>query len=403
MAIGQVKSMKSTPVFNSRFVLKPWTALRSRPGGGWRGTLIVVALLRFAVCGIGSPSDLLAQAPPKPAAGAAKPGNAKPTAVTGGAAVAKPGVPGGNVAAGQKPGAAGVGGAAKPAVPPPGTAAAAGKPGGKKPEKPPMQPLDLTTADGVKLRAYYFPSDVGKGAVPVIVVHEWQGQASPYSGLVRKLSDLGCAVIVPELRGHGASRQQLTPAGARTLEVAKMSRPDVLAMVKFDLEAVKKFLVQENNAERLNLNALALVGVGEGAILSAQWSVGDLNFPSIGTIKQGQDVKLLVLVSPVRTHKGVSIEDTLNDPLLASLPFLIVVGESSRQMGDAERVFKRLETSKKRLSRGEAIGLELAPFDTSLTGHALVNDDPKVIPKIASFLEAALISNAARIPWVERP
>lgn len=364
--------------------------------------LIAVALLQFAVYAIDSPRDLLAQAPPKPAAGAAKPGGPKPPAANAGAAAAKPGAPG-NVAAGQKPFAAGVGGAAKPAVPPPGTAAAAGKPGGKKPEKPPMQTLDLPTADGVKLRAFYFPSDVGKAAVPVIVVHEWQGQASPYSALVRKLSDLGCAVIVPELRGHGASRQQLTPAGARTLEVAKMSRPDVLAMVKFDLEAVKKFLVQENNAERLNLNSLALVGVGEGAIVSAQWSVGDLNFPSIGTIKQGQDVKLLVLVGPVRTHKGVSLEDTLNDPLLSSLPFLIVVGESSRQMGDAERVFKRLETSKKRLSRGEAIGLEFAPFATSLTGHALVNDNPKVIPKIASFLEAALLNNAARIPWVERP
>lgn len=365
MANGQVKSMNITPAFDPRLVLQPRTALRSWPGGGWRRLLLAGVVLPFAVCGLGESRDLAAQAPPKPAA-------------------------------------AGAGGAAKPAVPP-GSAAAAGKPGGKKPEKPPMQTLDLPTADGVKLRAFYFPSDVGKAAVPVIVVHEWQGQASPYAGLVRKLSDLGCAVIVPELRGHGASRQLMTPAGPRTLEVAKMSRPDVLAMVKVDLEAVKKFLVQENNAERLNLNALALIGVGEGAIVSAQWSVGDLNFPSIGAIKQGQDVKLLVLVSPVRTHKGVSLEDTLNDPLLASLPFLIVVGESSRQMGDAERVFKRLETAKKRLSRGEAIGLEFAPFATSFTGHALVNDDPKVIPKIASFLEAALINNAARIPWVERP
>jgi pimeloyl-ACP methyl ester carboxylesterase len=351
-------------------------------------------LLPVVACVLGWPHSGFAQAPPKPAAGAAKPPTPPPVTAkppTGKPAnantgpAAKPGVPG-TVGAGQKPAAAGV-----------------GKPGGKKPEKPPMQTLDLPTADGIKLRAFYFPSEVGKGAVPVIVIHEWQGQASPYSALVRKLTDLGCAVIVPELRGHGASRQQQTPAGQRTLEVAKMSRPDVLAMVKFDLEAVKKFLVQENDAERLNLNALALIGVGEGAIVAAQWSVGDLNFPSIGSIKQGQDVKLLVLVSPVRTHKGVSLEDSLNDPLLASLPFLIVVGETSKQMGDAERVFKRLETIKKRFSRGEPVGLEFAPFPTSLTGHALVNDDPKVIPKIASFLESALIKNAPRIPWVERP
>lgn len=354
-----------------------------------------MALLLVVACGLGWPHDGFAQAPPKPAAGSAKPPTgkpptAKPATGNAGTAILKPGGPV-TVGAGQKP-----------VVGQRPVAGGVGKPGGKKAEKPPMQTLDLATADGIKLRAFYFPSNVGKAAVPVIVVHEWQGQASPYSALVRKLSDLGCAVIVPELRGHGASRQQLTPAGARTLEVAKMSRPDVLAMVKFDLEAVKKFLVQENNAERLNLNALAMVGVGEGAIIATQWSVGDLNFPSIGSIKQGQDVKLLALVSPVRTHKGVSLEDALNDPLLAGLPFLIVVGETSKQMGDAERAFKRLETTKKRLSRGEAVGLEFATFPTSLTGHALVNDDAKVIPKIASFLETILISNALRIPWVER-
>lgn len=383
--------MISTSIRVFRLTMNSWARLRSRQPSGvnWRRTLIAVPLLVIA-CGLGWPRDGFAQAPPKPAAGAAmppatKPPTGKPATGNAGAAIVKPGGPV-TVGAGQKPAAGGV-----------------GKPGGKKPEKPPMQTLDLPTADGIKLRAFYFPSTVGKAAVPVIVVHEWQGQASPYSALVRKLSDLGCAVIVPELRGHGASRQQLTPAGARTLEVAKMSRPDVLAMVKVDLEAVKKFLVQENNAERLNLNALAMVGVGEGAIIATQWSVGDLNFPSIGSIKQGQDVKLLVLVSPVRTHKGVSLEDALNDPLLAGLPFLIVVGETSKPMGDAERAFKRLETVKKRLSRGEAVGLEFATFPTSLSGHALVNEDAKVIPKIASFLEAILINNAPRIPWVERP
>ncbi len=391
------------PVRDCCLVITPSAKPRSarRAGSCRLRTLVAMALLPVVACGLGWPHSGFAQAPPKPAAGAAKPPASPPVtakppaakpaaAITGPAAAkpAKPGVPGvpGTVGAGQKPAAAG-----------------AGKPGGKKPEKPPMQTLDLPTADGIKLRAFYFPSEVGKAAVPVIVVHEWQGQASPYSALVRKLTDLGCAVIVPELRGHGASRQQQTPAGMRTLEVAKMSRPDVLAMVKFDLEAVKKFLVQENNAERLNLNTLAMIGVGEGAIIAAQWSVGDLNFPSIGSIKQGQDVKLLVLVSPVRTHKGVSLEDALNDPLLASLPFMIVVGETSKQMGDAERVVKRLETIKKRFSRGEPVGLEFAPFPTSLTGHALVNDDPQVIPKIVSFLDTALIKNAPRIPWVERP
>jgi len=270
-------------------------------------------------------------------------------------------------------------------------------------EKPPMQALDLPTPDGVALRAYYFPSDIGQEAVPVMIIHEWQGQASTYAPLVKKLQDLNCAVIVPELRGHGGSRQQMAAGGPRTLDVAKMNKADVTAMITSDLETVKKFLVQENNAKKLNLNALAVIGVREGAVIASQWAVRDLNFPSLGAIKQGQDVKAMVLISPDRVIKGVSLEEAFNDRMLATLPFLIVYGESSRLASQSERLVKRLETTKKRLTRGDAVGLQSLPINTSLEGHPLVNDGPGVMPKIIEFLQAELITKSARIPWVERP
>ncbi|TVQ03650.1 MAG: alpha/beta hydrolase [Planctomycetaceae bacterium] len=266
-----------------------------------------------------------------------------------------------------------------------------------------MQALDLPTPDGVALRAYYFPSDIGQEAVPVMIIHEWQGQASPYAPLVKKLQDLNCAVIVPELRGHGGSRQQMAAGGPRTLDVAKMNKADVTAMITSDLETVKKFLVQENNAKKLNLNALAVIGVREGAVIAAQWAVRDLNFPSLGAIKQGQDVKAMVLISPDRVIKGVSLEEAFNDRMLGTLPFLIVYGESNRLASQSERLVKRLETTKKRITRGDAVGLQSLPINTSLEGHPLVNDGPNVMPKIIEFLQAELIQNSARIPWVERP
>lgn len=265
-----------------------------------------------------------------------------------------------------------------------------------------MRSLDLTTNDNVKLRAFYFPSDKGKEAIPVIVVHEWQGQAGPYGPMVKALWEAGCAVIVPELRGHGGSRVQELGGRTREFDVNRMGRADVLGMITGDLEAVKKFLVQENNAQKLNLNALTLIGIREGAVLASHWAIRDLNFPSVGSIKQGQDVKAMVLVSPERMLKGLTLEATLADRQFWQLPFLILVGQSSRQAEDTDRFQKRLETQKKRAHRGAVTGLQYEAIATSLDGHALINDAPGVIDKIKGFVVSEMVNNSSKFPWVER-
>lgn len=265
-----------------------------------------------------------------------------------------------------------------------------------------MQTLELVTKDQVKLRAFYFPSDKGKEAIPVILIHEWQGQAGPYSPLVKSLWESGCAVIVPELRGHGASKEQTLGGRTRELDAARMGKTDVQAMITGDLEEVKRFLVEENNDEKLNLNALTLIGVREGAILAAHWAIRDLNFPSIGAIKQGQDVKSLILISPERLLKGITLDETLNNNRLVSLPFLIVVGQASRQASDTERFHRRLESTKRRMGRGQVQGLQYEVINTSLDGHALLNDAPGVIPKVRSYVVNEMVKNSSKFPWVER-
>jgi pimeloyl-ACP methyl ester carboxylesterase len=276
------------------------------------------------------------------------------------------------------------------------------KPGQKKPERPAPKAISLTTADGVTLRAMYFPSDKGKEAVPVILMHEWQGQASPYAAIVKSLWDAGCAVVVPEFRGHGGSKEQIIGGQKREFDVSRMGKADVISMITADLEAVKKFLVEENNAQRLNLNALTLVGIREGAILASHWAVRDLNFPSVGAIKQGQDVKAMVLISPERIIKGVSLDEAINDRLFVQLPFQIIVGSTSRQAGDTQRFHKKLEGLKKRMSRGEVANLQYEVLNTSLDGPSLINDFPGVIEKVKKFIDTTMIANAGRIPWVAR-
>ena len=66
-------------------------------------------------------------------------------------------------------------------------------------------------------------------------------------------------------------------------------------MAALDMEAVRKFLVDKNDAGELNLNKLCLVGSGMGASVAANWAVQDWSAPPLAVGKQGQDVKALVL------------------------------------------------------------------------------------------------------------
>ena len=266
-----------------------------------------------------------------------------------------------------------------------------------------MEPVTLQTKDNVQLRAFYFPSDKGKDAVPVMIVHEWQGQASPYARLALALQEAGFAVLIPEYRGHGGSREYTNRRGqTQTFNVANMTRNDVEAIIMRDLESAKGFLKEKNNAGELNLNALVVIGVREGGIFATNWASRDWRFPSIGRIKQGQDVKALVLVSPEDTINGVGIDPVLRDPNILRLPIMIVAGAGSEEASTAQQIGKRIEAMKRRAGRGETTGFQLDLPSTNLSGQALVNDLKPIIPSIISFIRANVPVGANQNPWIER-
>ena len=265
------------------------------------------------------------------------------------------------------------------------------------------RPVELKTKDGLKLRAFYFPSSKGKEAVPVLLVHEWQGQASPYVKLYLALRDAGCAVLALEYRGHGGSREYTDRRGdTKEFNVATMSKADVNNIISRDMEAAKSFLKTENNEGKLNLNSLVIIGVREGCVIAANWASRDWKFPTIGSIKRGQDVKALVLISPAKLLKGFPIDPALGDPAILSLPLMFVDGSESLDVADSKRMVKRVEVFKKRVGRGEAKGLEVAMVKTSLSGSALVKDAPGVIPAIKKFIQSEVKATDERNAWVER-
>ena len=184
--------------------------------------------------------------------------------------------------------------------------------------------------------------------------------------------------------------------------LSQMSRQDVEAIVNFDLETAKGFLKDENNEGRLNLNALVVIGVREGCVLGAQWAKRDWAFPSVGRLKQGQDVKAMVLISPEKQIKGVPIDPAISDPNLIRLPIMIVAGSESPEASEARRIGKRVEGYKTRLGRGEASGFELSMPGTALSGPSLVSDVSSVIPAIVKFVTSEVVVSDTTNPWVER-
>ncbi|KAA5545286.1 alpha/beta hydrolase [Roseiconus nitratireducens] len=274
-----------------------------------------------------------------------------------------------------------------------------------KVEPPPKpRPVKLRTKDGVDLSAFYFGSNKGKEAIPVLLVHEWEGQMAPYGPLCMALRDAGCAVLALDYRGHGGSREYTDASGkTESFNLETMGRRDILGIVQYDLEEAKKFLERENNDGKLNLNALAIIGVREGCVLAAGWAQRDWQFPNVGSRKQGRDVKALVLVSPERLLKGVPIEGAISNRNVAALPTLIVVGEGSEEQDDADRIYRRLGVVKRRLSGGsEPDNLTLLSVKEPLGGSSLVTQSPTVVPKIVEFITSEIEIGDQDNPWIER-
>ena len=279
----------------------------------------------------------------------------------------------------------------------------------EKPKLPAPQKHVLTTKDGVSLHCYFYPGTRKKESIPVMVIHGWEGRGSQYAKLALSLQQKGHAVIVPDLRGHGFSTKRKTPQGSKTIRRDRMNRLDMLAMV-LDLEACKSFLKNQNNAGLLNLEQLCLVGSDLGALVALEWSVRDWNAPRLPSLKQGQDVKGLVLISPSQSFKGLSTQAALAHPVVRQLSMMIISGkENTKVYSDARRIYNRLEKfhpkppreQKERLAKQILIliGNESTRQSADLLASSV---KPNISNLIGNFVLYRLDKPKADYPWTDR-
>lgn len=216
-------------------------------------------------------------------------------------------------------------------------------------EIPKPRRMQLKTKDGVQLNVAYFGPIKGKDAMPVIMLHDWQSQGSGFYALALQIQKQGHAVLVPDLRGHGMSTSVIIrkPNGltdTRDINPDKFTKLDIISMAR-DIEACKRFFLERHNAGELNIEKLAVIGDGLGGLIAMNWAVGDWNAQSTPFLKQGQDVKSLVLLSPKASFKGVTNQVAMMHPIVAGqLNTLLLVGnESSKELSDTKRIYNRME------------------------------------------------------------
>ena len=269
--------------------------------------------------------------------------------------------------------------------------------------------IHLTTTDGVLLRCTYYPGSAGKETVPVILVHGWKGprgagSGRDFDGLAEELQAASHAVIVPDLRGHGASTMRRSLAGTRrSFRRDRLGPRDFNAMVRHDIETVKKFLVSEHNRGHLNIELLTVVGAEMGAAVAANWAAHDWSWPMLPNLKQGQDVKALVLISPTGSFRNLSLRKALKFKPLSSLPTMIIHGaKHETAQREAERLHKQLQPFHRNSEDDRYKTLFLVGEPTSLQGTSLLESELDTGSKIATFLEYRLVAQRSRLPWRPR-
>ena len=279
----------------------------------------------------------------------------------------------------------------------------------EKPIPDPEDNISIDTDDGVILRVTFYPSNKGKDAVPILIIHDYEESRKAYEGVALALQKQGHAVLVPDLRGHGDSVSRRTGPdgrGRERVDASRFRKQDFEAMFVQDLRKMRTFLKERNNRGELNLNKLCVVGCGGmGTVLGMNWTAKDWSYPVLRTGKQGQDVHGLVLISPEWSFKGLGINLAMRSPaILKEVSTMLVVGEKGSVASGTERIYRTLlrfrpEPPPERAKDEKTLFYK--KLDTKLQGTDLLTSrNYKVTAMIAQFVNLRLVNQEYQ--WTER-
>ncbi len=237
--------------------------------------------------------------------------------------------------------------------------------------------------------------------------------------------NLGLAVIVPDLRGHGESTKwseeyqkklrEQHKAPKPPLKADKLKPADREAMLTEDLRAVKDFLWEKNNKKKLNIDKLVVIGVDDGAALALCYAAMDAtgyehHGVKYGPLKLGDFLKGLVLISPQIRVTGLNAAQVLHDPefrdLRANLPVMLLAGnQNNTYFSEVKALQKVFANGRPKLGNDNKLEDMTLWFygnvNTKLQGMKLLAEPSLAVPdKIKTFIKSRLIDNPDAKEWV---
>jgi len=282
---------------------------------------------------------------------------------------------------------------------------------GSKIKVPPKKQVLIETKDRVEIQADWFGGDGGKAALPIILVHDWNSERSALIPLAEYLqTEHGYAVIVPDLRGHGES---LNVKGmTEELQRDRFRKAEIVSMVA-DIDACRKFLEEKNDEGELNLDMLVVIAFGKMNLHAAGWCIEDWSWPPVAGIKQGQNVKALIMISPVKRFKGLQSSEITKNPLFASntasLPTLIVWGAKHPMAKDSESILNAMQKGRSEPKyddpdeQWEKQRLFWITYDSAESSEALLKEQQAGLFKsIALFIDKKVLAQKSQLPWQKR-
>ncbi len=248
------------------------------------------------------------------------------------------------------------------------------------------QDTTLVTKDGQEIKITYFKSAAGQEAPVVILLHGKGGNRLIWKGFAEQLQKVDFAVVTVDLRGHGESSGG---GGGTNKKPEPPKKGDYLNMVRFDLEAVKKFLFDEHQNKQLNMNKLGIVAADETTPVAIAYAELDWEKPDyddaptpIQRTPRGRDVQALALLSPEGNVPGLGTNKTLAGIRTLKLPVLIAVGsKNGPDLAAANKMHDILAPKKEGFEQ-----MYLEQYDTKLRGTDLIGKGLKVEQHLFNFL-----------------
>lgn len=272
----------------------------------------------------------------------------------------------------------------------------------------------LVTKDNVELRAEWFPGKPGKTTVPVILIHDWAGNRKDLYSMADYLHrEKGFSVIVPDLRGHGQSISRKN--SDKEIKAQDFRKNDFIGILE-DIEACKRFLVSKNNQGELNIDLLVIGVVGKMSPFAVDYTLRDWQWTPLAGVKQGQDVKAVVMISPEKRFKSASMTPALRIPLISGknvepIPMFLTWGKShSLTSREGQSIYSTLAGSRREDAantpadeKWKQLTLIKREYNSKSSGRDLVKEKSKLISgDIGLFIEKKVADRKDEFRWQDR-